>query len=135
MNPIEAYDSVCTSTMVPRNNGAFISRYSPKDLVLAILERVTEQEREIEDLEAAARCTGLTDMGFILDAATKGELAAYEYAVQNMCVAVRKILNGKDTGHGICNEPWQSLRVQLLELVKAAQQQAAHPPSTSEAKT
>jgi hypothetical protein len=72
-----------------------------------------------------ARCTGLTDMGFILDAANKGELAAYDYAAQNMCVAVWEILNGKDTGHGICNEPWQSLRVQLLELVKEAQQQSA----------
>lgn len=33
-------------------------------------------------------------------------------------VAVIDILDGKDTGVGVCNEPWQSVRMRLIELVK-----------------
>jgi len=33
-------------------------------------------------------------------------------------MGVIDILDGKDTGVGICNEPWQSVRMRLIELVK-----------------
>lgn len=34
-----------------------------------------------------------------------------------MMAALREILDGKDKGEGVCNEPWESLRRRVLELV------------------
>jgi hypothetical protein len=63
--------------------------------------------------------TGLhPEMGFILDGANEGELAAYDYAVQHHCIAVTNILDGKVTDGGNCNDPWGSVRERLVELVK-----------------
>jgi len=33
-------------------------------------------------------------------------------------VSITDILDGRDTGVGVCNEPWQSVRMRLIELVK-----------------
>ena len=63
--------------------------------------------------------TGLDpEMGFILEGANAGELAAYDYAVLSHCAATLHILDGKDHGHGSNNEPWASVRKRLVELVK-----------------
>jgi hypothetical protein len=62
--------------------------------------------------------TGLDpEMGFILDGANEGELAAYDYAVHSHCAAVLDILDGKDAGAGSNNEPWATVRKRLLDLV------------------
>ncbi len=67
--------------------------------------------------------TGLTDMGFVLDAENEGELAAYDQGCAECNAAVSAILDGKDQGEGACNEPWASLRARLLALVKERQVQ------------
>lgn len=36
------------------------------------------------------------------------------------CQKVNEILDGKDNGHGISNDPWESTRRRLLQLVKEA---------------
>lgn len=70
-------------------------------------------------IEQASR-TGLDpEMGFILEGANKGELAAYEFAVASHCVATLEILNGKNLDFGSCNEPWAGVRKRLVELVKS----------------
>lgn len=80
-----------------------------------------EKEALATKLEQAKK-TGLDpEMGFLLDGATKGELAAYDYAVASHCAAVLDILDGKDTGAGACNEPWASVRLRLLNLVSIAE--------------
>lgn len=62
--------------------------------------------------------SGLTDMGWIMEGATEGELAAYDQGCAESMCAVERILSGKDTGEGVCNEPWQSLRMRLIALVR-----------------
>lgn len=66
-----------------------------------------------------ARGTGLDpEMGFFLEAANAGELAAYDHAVMEHCAATLKILDGKATTGGSSNEPWASVRKRLVELVR-----------------
>jgi hypothetical protein len=60
--------------------------------------------------------TGLTDEGWMIDLASKGELAAYDQGCNQMMAALRKILDGKDDGKGVCNEPWEGLRRRVLAL-------------------
>jgi hypothetical protein len=43
----------------------------------------------------------------------------YMAATYVTCQKVQNILDGKDDGRGIANEPWESLRRKLLELVNA----------------
>ncbi|WP_295537900.1 ASCH/PUA domain-containing protein [uncultured Pseudacidovorax sp.] len=76
-------------------------------------------------LAAQPAATGLTDMGFVLEAATAGELAAYDEAVHGCIASVTSILDGKDDGRGSNSEPWGALRRRLLALVAA--QPAAEP--------
>jgi hypothetical protein len=52
-----------------------------------------------------------------LEGMTAGELQAYDYGCASAEAAVRNVLDGKDKGHGMANEPWQSLRKRLLGLV------------------
>lgn len=54
-----------------------------------------------------------------IDGMTKSELDAYDYGVTQAIAAVTRILDGKDTGQGTANQPWESLRRKLIELVKA----------------
>ena len=61
--------------------------------------------------------SGLTEMGWIIDGATKGELAAYDAGCAEGTAAVIRILDGKDTGAGVSHEPWESLRRRLIALV------------------
>lgn len=87
---------------------------------------------EVERLAQSAP-TGLTDMGWVIDAATKGELAAYDQGIAESIQAVTKILDGKDAGAGIANRPWEPLRRRLLALAAQSAplaQQAAreYPP-------
>lgn len=58
--------------------------------------------------------------GPMLDAATAGELAFYDYAVQQHCAATLEILDSKDTGAGANTEPWATVRKRLLALAQAA---------------
>lgn len=91
-----------------------------------------EMLAEVERLAAQSAPTGLTDMGWVIDAATKGELAAYDQGIAESIQAVTKILDGKDAGAGIANRPWEPLRRRLLALVaqSAPLQQAVreYPP-------
>lgn len=57
-------------------------------------------------------------MGFIMESANEGELAAYDYGCRSCEDAVRRILDGQDTGEGTTNEPWNALRQRLLALVR-----------------
>lgn len=61
------------------------------------------------------------ELGPMLDLANDGEMAFYDYAVAQHCRATLDILDGKDTGAGAANEPWASVRIRLLELVKTKQ--------------
>jgi hypothetical protein len=63
--------------------------------------------------------TGLTEMGWIMESGTKGELAAYDQGCEECNHAVTRILDGKDNGHGVMREPTETLRRRLLELVRA----------------
>ena len=78
-----------------------------------------------DELETALRMalanppTGLDpEMGWLFDGATRGELAAYDFAVATHCQAVLKILDGKDGGTGTNNEPWATVRKRLLSLAQ-----------------
>lgn len=51
-----------------------------------------------------------------LDGMTKEEYEAYDYGCTSIIEAVTRILDGKDSGHGKANEPWESLRRRLLAL-------------------
>jgi hypothetical protein len=55
-----------------------------------------------------------------MEAATKGELAAYDQGCGEMMDALRRILDGKDSGAGVANEPWESLRRRVLALVASS---------------
>jgi hypothetical protein len=52
-----------------------------------------------------------------LEGMTRPEFAAYEYGCASTLAAVQRVLSGEDRGQGRCNEPWQSVRQRLLELV------------------
>ena len=88
------------------------------EMAIVELERENATLRaEVERLAAQSAPTGLTEMGWIIDAATKGELAAYDQGCDECQQAVTKILDGKDTGAGTANAPWELLRRRLLALV------------------
>ena len=74
-------------------------------------------------LRSAARAEQSTafhpEMGWLIDCASPSELAAYDQGCAESHAAVLAILDGKDTGVGVCNEPWASLRARLLALVAA----------------
>ena len=55
-----------------------------------------------------------------LDGMNADELAAYDYGCASAHSAITNVLNGKDTGEGVKNEPWESVRRSLLELVAQA---------------
>ncbi|GAB2471714.1 hypothetical protein GCM10027082_23990 [Comamonas humi] len=59
--------------------------------------------------------------GWNIEFATACELEAYEHACLSLCASVLKILDGKDHGQGLNNEPWGTVRKRLLALVGAAQ--------------
>ncbi|MCM5682939.1 hypothetical protein M8A51_25735 [Schlegelella sp. S2-27] len=44
--------------------------------------------------------------------------AQAEQETADFMTAVLAILNGEDTGEGVCREPWQSIRVRLIALVR-----------------
>jgi hypothetical protein len=46
------------------------------------------------------------------------ELAAYDYGCAGANAAILAILDGKDTGAGVSNGPWESIRRRLLALVR-----------------
>lgn len=62
------------------------------------------------------------ELGWLMEAATKGELDAYEQGSAECQAAVRKILDGKDNGAGVSVEPWESLRARLMAMREAAAQ-------------
>lgn len=68
---------------------------------------------------ARASITGLTPMGWVIDAATEGELAAYDDGCNGMMASLKRILDGEDKGAGVANEPWESLRRRVIALVAA----------------
>lgn len=73
--------------------------------------------QQAADALLAPQLTGMTDQGFVLDAANPGELAAYEDGCNGMMDALRRILDGEDDGTGVANEPWEGLRRRVLALV------------------
>ena len=79
---------------------------------------------EAEPVAQAADHTGLDpEMGFILEGANAGELAAYEFGCDGMMASLKAILDGKDHGHGANHEPWGTLRRRVLALVAQAADQ------------
>ena len=71
----------------------------------------------LQEAADALAHTGLSaEMGFDLECANAGEFAAYEHGCAEMMSALRRILDGEDTGQGVANEPWESLRRRVLEL-------------------
>lgn len=43
-----------------------------------------------------------------------------EYAIRQICAKISNILDGKDKGTGVYQEPFESLRRRLLRLVEAS---------------
>lgn len=74
-----------------------------------------------EGWKGKSRYTGLTDMGFILDAANEGELAAYDHACAEANAAFARVIDGEDTGAGVSNEPWESIRRRAIALREDAE--------------
>ena len=72
--------------------------------------------------------TGCTEQGFMIDSASANELVAYDYAISTFCSAVLRILDGEHNGFGGQNEPWQTVRNRLLNLVNLANPQPAPAP-------
>lgn len=56
-----------------------------------------------------------------LEGMNRDELAAYDYGCDGMMDALQRILDGRDTGAGSCNEPWASLRNEVLALKRDAE--------------
>lgn len=52
-----------------------------------------------------------------LEGMTQRELDAYDYGCSSSLGAVNRILDGKDSGHGVANEPWESVRRKILALM------------------
>jgi hypothetical protein len=48
------------------------------------------------------------------DAAHPAWWRGHDHTTQTFCQAVNDILDGKDDGHGVANEPWESVRRRLL---------------------
>jgi hypothetical protein len=59
------------------------------------------------------------EMGFILEGANEGELAAYDYGCRSAEAAVAAVLEDKHRS-GSCNQPWQALRERLWVLIDRA---------------
>ena len=77
------------------------------------------EERTLYTAPVAAQGTGVVpELGWMIDLANAGELAAYDYAVQEHCRAVTHIFDGKDTGFGSNHEPWGAVRTRLVEEVQ-----------------
>lgn len=51
-----------------------------------------------------------------LEGMTASEFAAYEYGCQGFLNALERVLSGEDKGIGVCNEPWEGLRRQVMDL-------------------
>jgi hypothetical protein len=64
-----------------------------------------------------------------LEGMNADELAAYDYGCAGMIDALTRILDGKDTGQGVANPPWEPLRRRVIAL--ASKQEAA--PSVRDA--
>lgn len=74
-----------------------------------------------ETIRQALTHTGFDpEMGFILESANAGELEAYDQACAEGMDALRRVLDGEDTGTGLSNDPWESLRRRVLDLMAAA---------------
>jgi len=113
---MKTFDTVYPGSMA--QHGQYIDRDDPDSLAAALLDQIAQRDHKIEDLEAKLSQTGLdSEVGFILEAATKGELAAYDYAVHSHCAATLAVMDGKGLG-GSCNEPWATVRARLAALVK-----------------
>jgi len=74
---------------------------------------------EAKDAEIAAlksRVGWTKEMGFILEGANADEIAAYDCGCTESLAAFTKILDGRDTGAGTSNEPWESVRRKALAM-------------------
>jgi hypothetical protein len=52
-----------------------------------------------------------------LEGMNQRELDAYDYGSSSFMAAMIRVLDGKDDGHGIANEPWESVRRRVLALM------------------
>lgn len=70
---------------------------------------------------APAQQSGWTEeSGLVLDFANRVELSCYDQGSAECMAAVQEILDGKDRGDGVANEPWESIRRRLISLVAPA---------------
>lgn len=60
------------------------------------------------------------DEMYTIEAFTRSEFRAYDYAVKSHIAATMAILNGEDDGKGESNEPWASCRKVLLKTYNTA---------------
>ena len=52
------------------------------------------------------------------DAAHPAWWRGHEHTVAAMCQKIHSLLDGKDDGSGVSNDPWESLRRRLLNLIQ-----------------
>lgn len=59
-------------------------------------------------------------MGFILDAANAGEMAAYDEGCKGMMCALEDVLNSMERGGGVSYQPWERLKGRVYDLKEKA---------------
>lgn len=69
----------------------------------------------------------LPDDEFCIETMNAENLRGYDYGCLASNVAVARIIDGTDTGEGVANEPWESLRRRLLQVVRVAPFDADDP--------
>lgn len=85
---------------------------------------------------APAQQSGWTEeSGLAIEAANRVELSCYDQGSAECMAAVQQILDGKDRGDGVANEPWESIRRRLISLVAPAPAQQEPSPIKAEHKT
>lgn len=74
-----------------------------------------------EGWQGKAQYTGLDpQMGFILDAANEGELAAYDYGCEGMIDALTEVLDDTKGREGKSHPEWQKLKERVWKLMDKA---------------
>lgn len=59
-------------------------------------------------------------VGFMLESANEGELAAYEYGCTGMMGALEDVLNSMERGGGVSVQPWEGLKARVYALKEKA---------------
>lgn len=91
------------------------------DQLLLVLLQIDDLKRAATSAPAApapAPAASGEPRWVCLEGMNADELAAYDYGCAGANAAILSILDGKDTGAGVSNEPWESVRRRLLALVR-----------------